>query len=556
MFNGIEAILFDMGGTLRGFHERDINEKEKILQEILDLLNTDIEVKKFGELLADRSKAYMRWAGKTAVELNEQDLWTRWMLPDFPEDTVRMHAMQFTRIWRRTLGTRLVFPETKEVITQLFRNGYRIGLVSNTTTSVEAPEILKELEISGMVESVILSCNVGIRKPDPRILLLATEQLGIVPSRCAYVGDRLDRDVAVSRNAGFSKAIILRNEIYKNLEKYSDPDLQPDAYIDNLSELLSIFPPIQENNHKFQYQSSLSTMWEKGNFPSFSDFFIAADRLGFPEIELNHQVNSEMLATVPLDSYKISSVHEPCPADIPAGVLKDKDWLISSTDESKRIKGVEAVKKSIDLAVKLDASIVVIHCGQVRLDLNLEKKLRDLFEKGLQDSKEYADLKQEYMISRQHLIGGNMSSIKKSLIELLDYSRDTGLKLGLENRYHYFDIPTPAEMSELLELADSSRLGFVLDVGHAQTLEQLGFFPFKEWLDRFSNRIIEIHIHDVKGITDHFSPGIGEVDFNKLAAYVPENALRIMELHPINSPEQINSGMKILLGNDIVKIYE
>ena len=110
-------------------------------------------------------------------------------------------------------------------------------------------------------------------------------------------------------------------------------------------------------------------------------------------------------------------------------------------------------------------------------------------------------------------------------------------------------------MSELLELADSSRLGFVLDVGHAQTLEQLGFFPFKEWLDRFSDRIIEIHIHDVKGITDHFSPGIGEVDFNELTSFFPENALRIMELHPINSPENIRSGMRSLLIKNIIETY-
>jgi FMN phosphatase YigB (HAD superfamily)/sugar phosphate isomerase/epimerase len=555
MFNGIEVILFDMGGTLRGFHERDINDMEKILQEILDLLKSDLPVKKLGELLADRSKAYSLWAGKTFIELNEQDYWTQWMLPDFPTEVVSKFAIQFNRIWRRTLGTRLVFPETKEVITQLFRNGYRIGLVSNTTTSAEVPEILKELEIRGMIETVILSCNVGVRKPDPRILLLATERLGVLPSRCAYIGDRLDRDVAVTRNAGFAKAVILRNEIYEEKKKYNDPDLQPDAYIDNLSELLSIFPPLNENNHDFRYQSSLSTMWAKGNFPAFSDFFIAAGRLGFPEIELNHQVDSEMLATVPLDRYKISSVHEPCPADIPVGVLKDKDWLISATNEENRIRGVKAVKKSIDLAVKLDASIVVIHCGQVRLDLNLEKRLRNLFETGKKGSKEYEDLKQEYIIARQQLIDGNMAAIKKSLLELLDYSLGTGVKLGLENRYHYFDIPTPAEMSELLDLADSSRLGFVLDVGHAYTLDQLGFFPFQEWLNNFSSRIIEVHIHDVQGITDHFSPGLGDVEFNKLAVNIPKNALRIMELHPINSPEQIRSGMDSLLKKDIIKTY-
>ena len=313
-----------MGGTLRGFHERDIHDKEKILQEILEILNSEIPVKKFGEQLIERSKAYSEWAGKTLIELNEQDLWTKWMLPDFPEKVVSEHAIQFTKIWRRTLGTRLIFPETKDVITQLFRNGYRIGLVSNTTTSAEVPEILKDLEISGIVETVILSCNVGIRKPDPKILLLATDQLGVLPSSCAYIGDRLDRDVAVSRNAGFAKAIILRNKIYEHKKKYNDPNFQPDAYIDNLSELLSIFPPITENKTEYRFKSSLSTMWAKENFPSFSDFFIAAGRLGFPSRELNHQVNSEMLATVALINIISAAYMNPVPQIYPLVYLKKK----------------------------------------------------------------------------------------------------------------------------------------------------------------------------------------------------------------------------------------
>ncbi len=555
MFNGIDAVIFDMGGTLRGFHQRDVADKRKILKEILDLLNSDIPVDEFEALLRNRAKAYSIWARETLIELNEIDLWTQWMLPDFPPEIIRKNAYNFTRIWRKTLGTRPVFSESKDVITQLFRNGFRIGLVSNTTTSVEVPEILKELEIAGIMEAVILSCNVGLRKPDPKILLLATDEMGVNPARCAYIGDRLDRDVAASRKAGFAKVIILRNDLPDPKKRYDDPALQPDAYIDNLSELLNIFPSKNQSIENNQYKVSLSTMWAKGNFPAFSDFFIASKRLGFPKIELNHQVNSEMLATINLEQYLISSVHEPCPADISAVELKEKDWLISSTDEDKRIKGVESVKKSIDLAIKLDASVVVIYCGQVRLDFNLEKNLRKLYELGKKDTKEYSDLKQVFITARERLIRGNMDSIKRSLIELLEYTGNSGVKLGLENRYHYFDIPTPDEMDELLALAGPERLGFVLDIGHAQTLEQLGFFDFKEWLERFSSRIIEVHIHDVKGITDHFSSGLGEVDFEKIGPYIPDDAIRTMELHPVNSPEQIKAGMNYLIDKGFINIH-
>ena len=41
----------------------------------------------------------------------------------------------------------------------------------------------------------------------------------IAPEKCAYIGDRIDRDVAAARKAGFSKAVILRDPRQVKLEK-------------------------------------------------------------------------------------------------------------------------------------------------------------------------------------------------------------------------------------------------------------------------------------------------------------------------------------------------
>ena len=93
------------------------------------------------------------------------------------------------------------------------------------------------------------------------------------------------------------------------------------------------------------------------------------------------------------------------------------------------------------------------------------------------------------------------------------YAGRFGIRLGLENRYHYMDIPTPDELEQLLELAGPDRLGFIYDVGHAQALDRLGFFPHEEWLKRFASRMIGAHLHDVIGVNDHHAPGLGEIDF-------------------------------------------
>ena len=81
-----------------------------------------------------------------------------------------------------------------------------------------------------------------------------------------------------------------------------------------------------------------------------------------------------------------------------------------------------------------------------------------------------------------------LAALKRSLVELLDYAAGSGIRLGLENRYHYLEFPSPDELEELLGLAAPDRLGFIYDVGHAQALSRLGFYPHDEWLKRFAAR--------------------------------------------------------------------
>jgi HAD superfamily hydrolase (TIGR01662 family) len=553
MTNHIEAVLFDMGGTLRRSIKKDEASKIETVRRIIELLGAEAAADEFAGLLSERFRAYMRWARETLVELNERELWTKWILPDWPADKINEIAVQLNQLWREATSEKIVFPETKEVLLELFRRGYRLGLVSNTVSSLEVPQALAELELTGCFETVILSCVVGMRKPDPAILLEAARRMGVKPENCVYIGDRLDRDVEASQKAGFAKVIIKRNQDFlMHQAKY--PKHVADHYVDNLKELLDIFPARQNKRVTTPvYQASLSTMWAKRNFPGLSDFFEAAVRLGFSHIELNHQIDSAMLAGIDLSQYRFSSVHEPCPADIPTEELKQNDWLISSPDEDKRVRGVESIKRSIDLAHQLHAPVIVVHCGMVSADLRPEKGLRKLFDAGEAETDEYRERKQNLIKRRAGLIGPRFEAVQKSLLELLEYAGQFRIRLGLENRYHYFDIPALDEMGELLTLAGPDQLGFIYDVGHAQTLDRLGFYSHEEWLRRYASRMIEVHLHDVSGVNDHHAPGLGEVDFDMVASYLPEGAIRTFELQATNSLEQVKAGLKYLVEHGCVK---
>jgi sugar phosphate isomerase/epimerase len=260
-----------------------------------------------------------------------------------------------------------------------------------------------------------------------------------------------------------------------------------------------------------------------------------------------------MLAGIDLDRYRFSSVHEPCPADISADELKKRDWLISSTIEEKRCEGVKAIQRTFDLAHRLGARAIVIHAGQAHADSQPEKEIRRLLDSDKRDTNEYLEIQKKMIKTRAESAEASFEAVRKSLLELLAYADGTGVCLAIENRYHYNEIPCPDELGKLLALAGPDQIGFLYDAGHAEALARMGFYPHEEWLKRFGPRIVGTHLHDMIGTTDHYAPGLGEIDFSMIAAYLPENAFRTCEFQTFNTPEQVKAGLEVLFKSGCIQ---
>ena len=64
--------------------------------------------------------------------------------------------------------------------------------------------ILERLGIADFLEAIVLPGDCGFEKPDPRIFAAALAALGLPASRCVYVGDDAERDLAGASSAGLS----------------------------------------------------------------------------------------------------------------------------------------------------------------------------------------------------------------------------------------------------------------------------------------------------------------------------------------------------------------
>jgi putative hydrolase of the HAD superfamily len=76
-----------------------------------------------------------------------------------------------------------------------------IGVISNSYPDVQYGKI-KTLGLTGLLSCIVLSEEIGVRKPDPGIFKHAAQGLGIPPSHCLYVGDSLSSDILGAQNAG------------------------------------------------------------------------------------------------------------------------------------------------------------------------------------------------------------------------------------------------------------------------------------------------------------------------------------------------------------------
>jgi HAD superfamily hydrolase (TIGR01549 family) len=98
-------------------------------------------------------------------------------------------------------------PERAEAVRRLSTH-YRLGLLSNFDDAQCGREVLSDTGIAHLFEAVIISAEVRLRKPDPRIFRRMLELLGLAPHQVLYVGDTPRDDIWGAHQVGIPAAWI------------------------------------------------------------------------------------------------------------------------------------------------------------------------------------------------------------------------------------------------------------------------------------------------------------------------------------------------------------
>ncbi len=296
---------------------------------------------------------------------------------------------------------------------------------------------------------------------------------------------------------------------------------------------------------------SLSTCWRAASGLNGTELVHLYRRLGFRSMEVEYRLSlaqiREIETCVRAGLIRVSSVHNYVPR-IPGegeGTDGGDRFLLSSIDEKQRTEAVEKTCRTLEWAVRLDAAAVVLHLGRVETQAT-QGPLLDWSRAGEADSEEAEWTRRALIRERAEAAEPFFDQVLKSVREIEDRASDLNLRIGLENRYYYRQIPSPEELAVLLARTRPDVAGYWHDVGHGQVMENLGLRRHADHLNVAGDRLLGVHFHDLVGVDDHIAPGTGEFDFEILRPWIRPDVLRVMELHPRVTESQVVRGREYL----------
>ena len=167
-----KVVFFDLGGTLR-IALNDEPYMRHARRKMAEIAGTDMPYEDFYQLVEDRYEPYRKWALGENKESGDEELWCKWLLPDYDHVHIAHACHELSFQYRQSKGRRVVVDGGVEVIRTLYQRGYRLGIISNLIGETEVPDWLEEDGLDKYFSSVVLSSVCHLRKPCAEIYRIA-----------------------------------------------------------------------------------------------------------------------------------------------------------------------------------------------------------------------------------------------------------------------------------------------------------------------------------------------------------------------------------------------
>jgi sugar phosphate isomerase/epimerase len=293
---------------------------------------------------------------------------------------------------------------------------------------------------------------------------------------------------------------------------------------------------------------SFSTCWNSHRHTTGDEMLQEILDLGFDCAELGHGIRISLMPGIQkmfeAGKIKFSSLHNFCPLPVEVLGASPDCYQFSSANSNERERAVKQTFQTIDFAERFGAPFVVLHLGEVRMRSTTDS-LIELAKKGKLLSRMYVREKIRAVKKREAAAPPYLKRAKDCLRRVVDYAESKNVKLGVEGRRGYEEIPSERELPALLDEMNSVQLGYWHDFGHIQIKENLEFLDHAEWLRQIGPRTFGCHVQDcIWPAQDHQPPFAGEVDLTKLVPLLPRDGVFVWEMSPRKTAEEIQRSVE------------
>ena len=222
----VKGVLIDFGGTLAFLDETENRKYEEALISTLKKHGNERQLKDLTSVLADLYLSSTDGKMKSPQEFWSQAL-KKLRVPERKElldDLEEVRSNHAPSMWRLFDGVPAILPALE--------SKYKLALVSNCAVGTD--KLIENLGLTCFFNCIILSYQVGARKPDKRMYLEALRCLKLEAHECIFVADEIS-DLEGAKETGLKTMLVRQGP--DTFREAKNNNFKPDSQINQISEI-------------------------------------------------------------------------------------------------------------------------------------------------------------------------------------------------------------------------------------------------------------------------------------------------------------------------------
>jgi len=228
----LRGVLIDFGYTLAFLNEENVR---RYREELVSILMKYGYNKALDDLVLILDNTY-----RSTTKGEVKDIYEFWKVLlqnlGIPERPILIQEL--TELRKLHVPTRFNLYDKVNLVLSTLKKKYKLALVSNCFVGLS--DVLEALNLTHFFDCIILSYEIGAKKPDKRIYLEALQRLKLRPEECTFVSDAIS-DLEGAREVGL-KTILIRQGKYPfsfvRGGKAKDPNFKPDFQCKHVSQIM------------------------------------------------------------------------------------------------------------------------------------------------------------------------------------------------------------------------------------------------------------------------------------------------------------------------------